>query len=74
MILLCFALTFCYVSTFKEYWEEQEEQILSLDHRQRLTFLFFWSGFYCDYGGLNYLEVAGPYYILLIIVILERLA
>ena len=48
--------------------------MLSLSQRQHVVFLLFWGGFYCDYDDVSYWQAIYPYYILLIITTLERLA
>ena len=74
MIMLCFALTLSYMSTFVSYFDNQDNPFLSDGVRQHMVFLLFWSGFYCGYENASYMQVTYPFYILLICVIVERLA
>ena len=76
MVLLSVALTLSYISTFEVYLfsGDQEELILSESLRQHLVFLFFWGGFYCDNDRMSYEQTTYPFYILLTLVIAERIA
>ena len=77
MILLCFALTLSYVSTFEGVLESQAVEKTASLSRQKAVFLLFWAGCFCDDkndGDQDYSYVTYPYYLLLLIVIFERLA
>lgn len=77
MILLCLALSISYLTTFVSYFDnksEEQQTVLPEGTREHLIFLLFWSGFYCGYTGVSYLQVTYPFYVLLALVIVERLA
>lgn len=78
MLLICIALTLCYISTFESFLQAQDEnkKLLSDVQRQHLVFILFWGGFYCDDNSDDHTfrDVTYPYYLLLIIFIMERLA
>lgn len=76
MILLCLALSISYLTTFVSYFDNKtdEHTVFSEETREYLVFLLFWSGFYCGYTGVSYLQVTYPFYVLLALVIVERLA
>ena len=76
MILLSMALTLSYISTFEMYLYSDDSQtpVMSEEARKNLVFLFFWGGFYCDHDKMTYEETTYPFYILLILVIAERIA
>ena len=76
MVLLSMALTLSYISSFEKYLfgDDSQKLIMSEETRKNLVFLFFWGGFYCDHDKMTYEETTYPFYILLILVIAERIA
>ena len=76
MILLIIGLTLTYVSSFANDYAEKDNSTspFSDDTRERLIFLFFWGGVYSDSSHGEYAEATYPFYVIMILLICERLA
>jgi hypothetical protein len=76
MILLIVGLGLIYVSSFAHLHETSSSSTspFSEDTRKRLLFLFFWGGVYSDYDYGTYARSTYPFYILMLLLIMERLA
>ena len=74
MILNIIGLALIYISSFAHLYDSSSSTSFSEDTKERLTFLFFWAGVYSDNTFVTYAESCYPFYVLLILLILERLA
>lgn len=74
-VLTIMALLLIYISTFAHLYDTSgQESPLSEKTKQKIVFLFFWTGVYSDNDNVDYLATVYPFYLLLILLILERLA
>ena len=74
MILLIVGLGLIYVSSFAHLYESTTTSPFSESTRQRIMFLFFWGGVYSDFDYGTYARSTYPFYILMVLLIIERLA
>ena len=75
-MLIVIALTVIYLSTFARMIVELDPEksvIIGEESLQLLTFILFWSGVYNDYEDESYFMSAYPFYLLLILLIFERI-
>jgi hypothetical protein len=73
MILLIVGLALIYISSFSNLYSSSVTPFNDLT-KQRLVFLFFWGGVYSDYDNGSYIESSYPFYILMMLLVFERLA
>ena len=79
MILLIVGLCLVYVSSFADLYEdtidpEETPSPFSESTRQHMLFLFFWAGVFSDTDYETYARSVYPFYILMVLLIFERLA
>ena len=78
MILLIIGLALVYFSSFADLYEEstssEEPSPFSESTRQHMLFLFFWAGVFSDLDYETYSQSVYPFYILMVLLICERLA
>ena len=74
-VLTIMALLLIYISSFAHLYDTSEQESpLSEKTKQKIVFLFFWMGVYADNDNVDYLATVYPFYLLLILLIIERLA
>lgn len=74
MILLIVGLGLTYMSSFAHLYEDTTESPFEEATRQKLLFFFFWGGVYSDFDYGTYTSSTYPFYILLFLLIIERLS
>jgi len=76
MILLVVGLGLTYISSFAHLYVEESggTSPFSDNEKQRILFLFFWAGVYSDIDYEPYARSVYPFYVLMILLIAERLA
>ena len=75
-ILLIIGLLLVYVSSFADLYdtETESESPFSDSTKQRLLFLFFWTGVYSNSDYEDYATSVYPFYIIVLFLVIERLA
>lgn len=79
MILLIVAFTLSYVSTFERYLysADKSRKLVAETTLEYTVFLFFWGGVYCNCADTSsgaYIDLTYPFYLMLILATMERLA
>ena len=76
MILLVIGLCLTYISSFAHLYVDESGGTSPFDsqEKQHLVFLFFWAGVYSDMDYEPYARSVYPFYVLMILLIFERLA
>ena len=74
MIMLIIGLALVYISSFAHLYEPGSDNPFSDSVKQQILFLFFWGGVYSDLDYQTYIQSVYPFYILMILLIMERLA
>jgi len=75
MILVIVGLGLVYITSFAHLYENSDVVTPFSEHtKQRMMFFFFWAGTYSDDRDASYAAGVYPYYILMLLLIAERLA
>lgn len=74
MILLIVGLGLVYISSFANLYESDIASPFEESTRQKLLFFFFWGGVYSDLDYDTYASSTYPFYIMLFLLIVERLS
>lgn len=77
MILLILGLTLTYISSFANVYADEDdsgESPFKEETRLKLIFLFFWGGVYNNSEDESYASSTYPFYIMMLLLICERLA
>ena len=75
MVLLIIGLSLIYISSFAHLYDDTvTTSPFSTKTKQDLIFFFFWAGVYTDNKYGSYASAVYPFYVVLILLIIERLA